>query len=62
MEDVFKNSTPQRIVHLTTQAGDVTATYANVDGLTNAVGFKPPTPIETGVDRLVEWYRNFYQV
>ncbi len=44
------------------QAGDVLATYANVDELTDAVGFKPSTPIETGIDRLVEWYREFYQV
>jgi len=44
------------------QAGDVVATYANVDDLIKAVGFKPSTPIETGVERLVEWYRDFYRV
>jgi len=44
------------------QAGDVLETFANVDDLTNAVGFKPSTPIEDGIDRLVEWYRDFYQV
>jgi len=44
------------------QAGDVLETFANVDDLTNAVGFKPSTAIEDGIDRLVKWYREFYQV
>lgn len=47
---------------LAMQAGDVLATYANVDDLARAVGFKPSTPIEEGIDRLVKWYREFYQV
>ena len=42
------------------QAGDVPATYADVDALTDAVGFKPETSIETGIGRFVEWYRSFY--
>lgn len=44
------------------QPGDVPATYANVDDLTRDVGFKPATPIETGVQRFVDWYREFYKV
>ena len=43
------------------QAGDVPATYADVDDLMNDVGFKPATPIEEGVGRFVEWYQNYYQ-
>ena len=42
------------------QAGDVPATYADVDALTDAVGFKPETSIETGIGRFVEWYKAFY--
>lgn len=42
------------------QPGDVLATYANVDDLKTDVGFKPQTPIETGIARFVEWYREFY--
>jgi len=42
------------------QPGDVPATYADVDALTTAVGFKPSTPLEVGVKRFVEWYRGFY--
>jgi UDP-glucuronate 4-epimerase len=42
------------------QPGDVVATYADVDDLTQDVGFKPATPIEVGVARFVEWYTQFY--
>jgi UDP-glucuronate 4-epimerase len=41
------------------QAGDVEATYADVSALDRAVGFKPSTPIESGVRRFVEWYRTW---
>src|SRR6185295_13851924 len=44
------------------QPGDVPTTYADVEALTHDVGFKPATPIETGVRRFVEWYREFYKV
>ena len=42
------------------QPGDVEATYADVDNLAAAVGFRPKTSIEDGVARFVEWYRAFY--
>jgi UDP-glucuronate 4-epimerase len=44
------------------QPGDVVATYADVDDLTAAVGFKPSTSIETGVAAFVDWYRKYYAV
>jgi len=44
------------------QAGDVPATFADVDDLMKDVGFKPSTPIEIGVQRFVEWYRTYYRV
>jgi UDP-glucuronate 4-epimerase len=44
------------------QPGDVPATYADVDDLIRDVGFKPATPIETGVARFVEWYRQYHNV
>jgi UDP-glucuronate 4-epimerase len=44
------------------QAGDVPATYADVDDLMNDVGFKPATPIGEGIRRFVEWYRRYYGV
>jgi len=42
------------------QAGDVLATYADVDDLEEAVGFRPRTSIEDGLARFVAWYREFY--
>lgn len=44
------------------QPGDVPATYANVDGLINDVGYKPKTSVEEGIANFVDWYREFYQV
>jgi UDP-glucuronate 4-epimerase len=43
------------------QPGDVVATYADVDDLIEDVGFKPETPIETGVENFIEWYKDFYR-
>jgi UDP-glucuronate 4-epimerase len=44
------------------QPGDVPATYADVDDLMRDVGFKPATPIEVGIRRFVDWYREYYRV
>lgn len=42
------------------QPGDVPATYADIDDLEAAVGFRPRTSIEEGVRRFVDWYRTYY--
>ena len=47
---------------LPAQPGDVPETYADVAALKQAVGFEPSTPIEVGVKRFVDWYRDFYGV
>lgn len=44
------------------QAGDVPATYADVDDLMRDTGFKPATSIEEGIRRFVVWYREYYGV
>lgn len=44
------------------QAGDVPATYADIEALRNDVGFAPNTPIEEGISNFVKWYRDYYQV
>jgi len=44
------------------QPGDVPATYANVDDLIRDVDFKPATPIEEGIARFVEWYREYHGI
>jgi UDP-glucuronate 4-epimerase len=47
--------------YLDLQAGDVPATYADVDDLTADVGFKPQTPITTGIQQFIEWYLQYYK-
>jgi UDP-glucuronate 4-epimerase len=42
------------------QPGDVPATAADVQALSDAVGFEPSTSIEDGVKRFVEWYLEYY--
>ncbi|MBS0261552.1 MAG: NAD-dependent epimerase [Planctomycetes bacterium] len=44
------------------QPGEVPSTYADVEDLERDVGFRPATPIEVGIQRFVDWYREFYQV
>ena len=43
------------------QPGDVPDTYADVDDLVEAFGYRPTTSIEVGVKRFVEWYRDYYR-
>ena len=43
------------------QPGDVPATWADVDDLGRYVGFRPDTPIEEGIGRFVEWFREYYK-
>ncbi len=43
------------------QPGDVPATYADVDDLIQDIGFQPKTPIEDGVQKFVEWYREYHR-
>jgi UDP-glucuronate 4-epimerase len=41
------------------QAGDVPATFADVDDLMRAVDFKPSTPIAEGIAKFVAWYMDY---
>jgi UDP-glucuronate 4-epimerase len=43
------------------QAGDVPATYADVDDLMQNVGFCPSTPVKEGIARFVAWYKDYYR-
>lgn len=43
------------------QAGDVFATHADIDSITDLVGFKPVTSLETGLRYFVDWYREYYK-
>jgi len=60
LEEAVGKKAEKRLLPL--QPGDVPATYADIDDLARDVGFKPATPIEVGVPRFVQWYREFYKV
>lgn len=43
------------------QAGDVPVTFADTSALEADTGFKPNTPLRTGLRRFAEWYADFYR-
>ena len=44
--------------YLPMQAGDVLQTYADVSQLNHLVGFKPETPLVTGMQKFVSWFQS----
>jgi len=54
--------TKARRNYLPMQAGDVIETFADIDALQEAVGFRPTTPIADGIKHFVAWYREYYGV
>ena len=47
--------------YLPMQAGDVPATYADVQDLMQDVNFKPDTTLQTGINQFVAWYKDYYE-
>ncbi|MGN7830795.1 NAD-dependent epimerase [Pseudoxanthomonas sp. 22568] len=60
LEDCLGRKAERSLLPL--QPGDVPDTYADVAALSRDTGYAPSTPIETGVRRFVDWYRDFYRV
>ena len=58
LEDCLGRKAQKNLLPL--QPGDVPDTSADVAELTADVGYKPDTPVETGVRRFVDWYRRYY--
>ncbi len=44
------------------QPGDVPDTYADVTQLVTDVNYRPETPVEEGIGKFVEWYREYYGI
>jgi len=42
------------------QAGDVPATYADVNDLVEELGYKPATSMQDGINKFVDWYLEFF--
>jgi UDP-glucuronate 4-epimerase len=60
LEDCLGKKAEKNLLPL--QPGDVPDTYADVEDLVDDVAYKPDTPIEVGVRRFVDWYRDYYKI
>ena len=58
LEDCLGRKSERNLLPL--QPGDVPDTCADVSALQRDTGYSPSTPIETGISRFVEWYRDYY--
>jgi UDP-glucuronate 4-epimerase len=59
IEDCLGKKAEKKLLQI--QAGDVPTTYADVDDLIRDTGFKPSTPIEEGIRKFVDWYKEYYK-
>ncbi len=48
--------------YLDMQKGDVIETWASTFSLQQWIGYKPQTNIEEGVEKFVNWYKNYYKM
>lgn len=46
--------------YLPMQPGDVQATHADSSNLINDFNFNPSTPIQSGIDNFIDWYKSYY--
>lgn len=60
IEQALGKTTHKELLPL--QPGDVEHTYADVEQLKIDTGYAPSTPIESGIQRFVNWYKSFYNV
>ena len=49
-----------RIEFLPIQAGDVTATFADIERARARLGFEPATPIDKGIPEFANWYLDYH--
>ena len=44
------------------QPGDVPRTEADVTNLVKDLGYKPKTPVQTGIKRFIKWYKSYFKI
>ena len=44
------------------QPGDVQRTFADIDAIQARLGFQPTTPVEVGVPKFVDWYKQYHRL
>lgn len=64
LEQALSNSLGRKVefekIYEPIKAGDVPATYASTDKLQEAIGFKPKTSIQDGLQQFTDWYVEYY--
>lgn len=64
LEQALSNSLGRKVefekIYEPIKAGDVPATYASTDKLQGAIGFKPETSIQDGLQQFTDWYVEYY--
>jgi UDP-glucuronate 4-epimerase len=60
IENVVRRKSEKKF--LPAQPGDVIITCADTADLETEVGFKPATPLEEGIGKFIDWYRDYYKV
>lgn len=60
LEDAVGKKAERKLLPM--QPGDVRATYADIDAISTDLGYKPTTPIDVGIPRFVDWYRDYHGV
>lgn len=48
--------------YLPMQPGDVPATWADTSDLKYDFGYAPDTPVEEGISKFIDWYREFFEI
>ncbi|MEQ1884602.1 MAG: NAD-dependent epimerase/dehydratase family protein [Bryobacteraceae bacterium] len=58
LEDALGTRAKKRFLPM--QPGDVRETHADVEDFWRATGFRPATPLETGIQAFARWYREYF--
>ncbi len=51
-----------KIKKLPLQVGDIVKTHSNINKLNKFTGYKPKTNIKIGIEKFIEWYKDYYRV
>ena len=51
-----------KIKKLPLQVGDIVKTHSNINKLNKFTGYKPKTNIKIGIEKFIEWYKDYYRI
>ena len=60
LEDALGKKAERELLPM--QPGDVRETYADITAIQNDLGFAPTTPIDVGIPKFVDWFRQYHQL